>query len=191
MKTRSGSFTSSMASMAIASLIAGCAVAFAPAAVGPEPKAAIAIVPAFKAAPLRVQAVVEPYTGGHVEHLVLKLFTVSGSTETQVKGANDVPLEQDLQKGGFDGPLLFNKLHMDSTYRVRGYAYKASGTADADKISVDTGSFVDITVTKDDRPEVATLSIQLKAKDFDGQGTGSIEFKPGVVNDDEGGEKVE
>ena len=73
---------------------------------------------------------------------------------------------------------------------MRGYAYKKAGIQDSDLISDSGSSYVDITVTDDDRPDVATLSVQLADRPFRGAGTGSIEIKTGTLDGPGGDEAI-
>lgn len=182
--------TKSISFLASALLISGCAL-WAPVALVPNVggRATVSVLTEFRGSTFRTQALIEPYTGSDVEHLVLALYTVSGSTETPVRVGGS-PLTMDVPKASLGQAITFENLHNATTYRVKGSAYKASGTADADLISVAGSSSLDIAVTNDDRPTVATLSIQLVDRTFSGQGTNSIEFTDGNLTD-VGEEQVE
>jgi len=75
-----------------------------------------------------------------------------------------------------------NPADTDTTYRVKGFAFRAVASGSTEQISVD--SQIDIKLGRDDRPDVATLSIQLQDKAFDGQGTASVEVHDGKVHDE-------
>lgn len=141
--------------------------------------ASLAVVPTVHDGGFRTQAVVEPYTKAHVEHVVLKVYKLSGNTETAVTDASSNQVGRDVAKADLDVPVRFSKLRKDTTYRVRAFAYKASGTADADKISVDDNAYIDIDVERDDRPTVAKLQIGLIGQLFAGQATTSVGFLAG------------
>lgn len=128
-----------------------------------------------------VASVVAPYTKASVNHLVLKLFTLSGNTETAVSGAGGSPTTLDLGSAQLSTPITFGNLHANTTYRIRAYAYKNAGTAASDLISTaDADSYVDVTLTDDDRPTMATLQVRLIDVTFSGSATSSqVTVTPG------------
>ena len=93
-----------------------------------------------------------------IDHLVVKLYTWDGSTETEV-AAVDVP-ERLL-----DAPITLSRLQGATTYRARGFAYQAPGTAAADLISVqDATTYGEVTVENDDTPSAAYVPVQLASR---------------------------
>lgn len=169
-------------------VLAGCAAALLPGTLGERHYASIEVRPDFRPA-RSVQAVVTPYSSADVEHLVVKVFTVSGDTETQATGSSGV-VEADVAFADLGTPLILDGLHSSTSYRVRGYAYTKPGTDSADLISITDKSYVDITVSNDDRPSVGTLPVQLIGRTFTGAGTGSLEIKQGRLEGD-GTESIE
>jgi len=137
-------------------------------------------VPALSPGAYRVLSVAPAgWAAADVQHVVVKLYALSGSTETAVLGSDGQPIAQDIPVANLSGTLSFDRLHHDAQYRVRGYAYKAAGTAEADQISLDASSSVDVTLGTDDRPAIAKLDIQLADRVFDGQATSSIDLVDG------------
>lgn len=153
---------------------AGCTMSLRPLA-AQRGEAVVSVVPSVVEGAYRTQAVVTKNTTSAVEHVVVKLFALDGSTET----AAAEPL--DVAKADLGRVIRFKLLNMNTTYRVRGYAYKAAGTADADLISKD--AYVDVQVGIDPSPTLAKLSIPLADVTFSGNGTSSIEVKTGAVTD--------
>lgn len=114
-------------------------------------------------------ALVAPNSKAKIQHLVLKLFRLDGSTETAATGANGMPITVDLTNTELDSPVTIGQLRASTTYRVRAYAYKAAGTAPQDLISTsDAASYVDVAVASDDRPTMATLRVKLLDVPFSG-----------------------
>ncbi|HEY9899840.1 MAG TPA: hypothetical protein V6D00_11710 [Pantanalinema sp.] len=136
-------------------------------------KAEIQVTPRISTGGLSIQSVVNPFGSSDVDHLVLKLFTVSGGTETPAKDGQGNPLQKDIGSASLADAVAFGGLRHDTTYRIRGYAYKAAGTAAGDLISKDASSSIDVAVARDDRPVVTNIPIQLIDKTFDGQATAS------------------
>lgn len=143
--------------LAAVTLLAGCSLASlhsAPMA----GEASLRIQPRIQAGGYAAQATISPYSSDDVNHLVLTLHTVVGSTETQVATA-DVP-KLDLGR-----TIVFGKLRPDLTYRIKARAYKATGTAPADLISVDASSSALVVVGRKDEHAVG-LSVQLADRPF-------------------------
>lgn len=149
------------------SLLAGCSLAVL-SLEAPGGNAALSVSPRIQDGGYATQAVVRPYMGADVDHVVLTLNTVAGSTETQIAIA-DLP-KADLARG-----IVFGKLRPDLTYRIKAKAYKAAGSDPSDLISVDASSSVDVSVGREDSHDI-TLPVQLAARDF--SATGLI---PGVA----------
>lgn len=144
--------------------------------------ASLQVQPQIQAGGYRSQALVSPWTPQdvfHVEISVLALTTTGGVTPALLSGK---PIVQDLPKTALGSAFTVSGLAPDSRYRLRARAFKAEGSQESDLISTDT-SFVDVTVQADDRPAVATLSIQLKDVPFDGRGTvPPLEILPGSLS---------
>lgn len=147
-------------------------------------KGEIKATPQFSTGNLKIQSVVSPYAASDVEHLVLKLFMVKDGTEMAIPNSQGNPLTKDIAKADLNKPVSFVSLHFDTNYRIRAFAYKATGTATADLISLDASSSVDVAVAKDDRPVLANIPVQLTDKAFSGQATASnVVITPGnLVN---------
>lgn len=118
---------------------------------------------------IRTQAVVDNYDQSSIVHLTIKLFTVSGGTESPVL-VDGNQVSADLAAADLSRTVTLSNLKVDTTYRVRAYAYKAAGTAAADLISTsDASSHTDVALTNDDRPAMATLKVKLIDRVFDGR----------------------
>ena len=162
-------------------LAAGCA------GVGPEGQTAtgggatLELRPTFVDGTYRTQEVIAPNTAADVNHILVKLCTVSdgGATSSVMIGGN--PVQVDIPGASVSAPVKLGNLRRNTTYRVQGFAYRASGSAPGDQISVDSGSFVDVPVGSDDRPTVASLPIRLADRSFGGQATGSMTVTGGTV----------
>ncbi len=152
-------------------LAAGCATLLTP-----EATASLNLRVAYVPATYRVQAAVTPYTDASVNHVVFKLFTVSGNTESEVAGR-----EKDVAKADLAAGLPYTGLALSTTYRVRAYAYKAAGTSTADRISLEASSSIEVTVGSAATVAIATLSIYLSDVTFDGQATGSLAVTAGTL----------
>jgi len=168
-----------------ATLASGCAAAWLPAAL--PGYARIEVLPAI-GGERAVQAAFTGYASPDVSHLVIKAFTVANSIETPASGQNGA-IALDIPNASFSSKVVLDGLARNTKYRLRGYAYAQAGTASADLLSVDAQSYVDVDVAADDRPTVAKLSVQLKARAFSGQATGSLDVRAGNVTD-VGGEFV-
>lgn len=142
-------------------------------------KASLCVLPQIHEG-LNTQAVVSVYSKTTINHLLLKLFTLSGQTETPVLDAGG-PVVRDLLNSDLDYRVTFSNLKTNTTYRVRAYAYKAAGTNGADLIS-STASYVDVTMGTDDRPTLGNIPVLLTNVDFNGQGSASLAVTPGGFN---------
>ena len=117
-------------------------------------------------------AAVPRLTADSIDHLVLKIFELAGTTETPVLDEEGKEVTADLTRNQLSNLITFSKLKPQTTYRIRAYAYKAPGTAPENLISTnDAGSYVDVEILVDDRPTVTTLKVKLIDVDFDGKGT--------------------
>lgn len=126
-------------------------------------------------------AAVPRLTADSIDHLVLKIFELAGTTETPVLDEEGKEVTADLTRNQLSNLITFSKLKPQTTYRIRAYAYKAPGTAPENLISTtDAGSYVDVEILVDDRPTVTTLKVKLIDVDFDGQGTfQGVDVTPG------------
>lgn len=142
-----------------------------------EPSAYLVLQPQFLEGRM-VQTVVAPYTAVSVNHLMLKLFRLEGDQEIPVLDGT-TPKQVDIPKANLEKPILIEKLLMNTTYRVRAYAYQDEGTSNL--ISLDASSTVDVRLESGDRPTMATLTVQLKDITFNGQATTSLNIASGSV----------
>ncbi len=165
-----------LASVAAAAVSASCAV-LGPAAGTVD----LDVLPDVRAGSYAVQTVRTAYSSGDINHVVVKLFTVAGNTETAVKDASNGQLQKDVAAAALTTPIRFGKLFRNTTYRIRAYAYKAAGTASGDQISVDASSSVDVAVASDDRPSLTTLPVQLAGAAFSGEASTTVSVTNGVV----------
>lgn len=140
-------------------------------------KAVIVLRPTYGAGSLATKAELPVYSKETINHLVLKLFTVNGEVETPVlSGSGEIA--RDILKSDLDSSIVLGNLKTNTTYRIRGYAYKAAGTNPVDLIS-DASSYTDVAVLTDDRPTMSSIPVKLVDRNFAGQGTGSIAVTPG------------
>lgn len=132
-------------------------------------KAQLVVTPQIIDGGLATQAVVNNYSQASINHLVIKIFQVNGNTETPVMDGSNVAVTKDVLNANLSDTITFDHLSANTTYRVRCFAYKAAGTANEDLISTsDAASYVDITLTNDDRPTMATLRVKLIDVPFSG-----------------------
>jgi len=158
---------------ALSLLAVGCTQA--PYMQRPTPgEGSLLLTPAVGSGGYQTQAAVSTYTKSSVNHLNLQLFTVSGLTETPVVISGST-VSLDIPASSLNVPVLFSNLHTATNYRVRAYAYKASGTATSDLISLDASSSLDILVADSDRPTAGKVPVQLIEKTFNA--TSSVTIK--------------
>lgn len=110
------------------------------------------------------QATVLPYAKANIDHLSIKLL--QGTTEIAAKT---------LLQSQLDNSIVFTSLKANTTYNIKAYAYLADNTL----ISNEASSSLSFTTTTDDRPSIASLPVQLIDRNFNGQGTGSIQVSNG------------
>ena len=151
-------------------LLAGCSAPVTTSIA--HPGVTLSVQPAVQGGGYRTQTVVNPYGQADIYHLQVKLFKVASGVETPVTDASGNPLMKDIASPSLGVPVVFGNLNFDTTYRVRAYAYSDPATASLIS-TTDSGSYVDITVTNDDRPTVSTLPVQLIDKIFSGEATAS------------------
>lgn len=167
-------------------LLAGCmtlplgSLLGAPDAHVADGRAELVLQPQFQAGGMTVQATVSPYVAADVDHLVIKVFTIAGGSESAVTNRSGTPLTATLPKANLSAPVAFGKLHSNTTYRIRAYAYSAEAESSASLISTsDERSYLDVPIAYEDRPTLANLKVRLIDKPFSGQATAS-----GVVIED-------
>ena len=141
-----------------------------------QPTSTVRLRAVFRNGALRTQALVTPYSRADVEHLVV--------TVTPSSGGGGVPiLEQDLTGPAMLADIPIMGLRPDTTYRVTGRAFSRAGRDPADILSIDASSSVDLQVTRDDRPGLIALPVQLRDRTFDGQASTSVLILPGGITD--------
>lgn len=130
------------------------------------------------------ESVVTPYGPSDVNHVVVQLYKVSNGTEILLVDAKGQPKVYDLAPASFSAPLAFSGLSPNTTYRFKAHAYKASGAADADKISLDASSSLDVPLTNDQLPGVQSVPVQLLDKPFNGQVSPGLGIASGSLTTD-------
>ncbi|MBO9541294.1 hypothetical protein J7643_11955 [bacterium] len=149
--------------------------------------ASLSVLAAVQDGQFRTQAPgLTPYTKSSINHLVLKLYTWDGATETAVvRGAGEVKV--DVGAASLNEPVTFKNLHHDTTYRIRAFAYKATGEATDDLISTtDTGSYRDVSVGRSLAPSIVSLPVKLINRLFKAEATSSIVVTDGdLIHEDE------
>ncbi|MBO9540920.1 hypothetical protein J7643_10055 [bacterium] len=159
-----------------AALVASCATTTAPSVANGQ--ARVSLLASLQAGSFRAQSTVVPYTPADVQHLRLDVFKlVQGSEVAVVDAERNLPMTLDIASGSLGKAIELSGLNLDTTYRIRGYAYDAPGTAHL--ISKD--ALVDVRVTHDDRPEFATLPVRLIDKVFNGEASSDIAISSGSV----------
>lgn len=148
-------------------LLTGCSIIPGPAPLSGH--ATLSLTTQVRPAGYRTQAAVSPYGQSDIQHVQVQLFKVVGGSEQVIPGAGGAPLILDLPQASLSAPLTFANLNRDTTYRVRAFAYADSGTSS--QISVDASSSVDVTLTGDDRPTLASLPVQLIDRAFSAAAT--------------------
>lgn len=115
------------------------------------------------------QTTINPYTQADINHLTLKLFTTV---------EQDLGINKDLLNAQLDNPIVFSNLKNNTNYRIRAYAYATAGTGSCISTN-DSSSYTDVLVGTDDRPVLATLSVRLIDRDFNGQASSTLVVNPG------------
>jgi hypothetical protein len=141
-------------------------------------RASLELRPAVSEGRFQTQGIVSPYTASSINHLQVKLFKLVGGNEQAVQLPGGQNLEADLPQASLSSKVVFTNLTYDTTYRARGYAYGDAGTANLISTQ-DNRSRVDITIGRDDRPNLATLPIQLIDKPFSGEASPAIQVTTG------------
>lgn len=120
---------------------------------------------------LTTQTVVNPYTAGSINHLLLQLMYMPSQS---VVSSVDIPGSQ------LSLPVKLTNLAANRSYRIKATAYKASGTLVGDVISTgDALSQLDFATTNNDQPTIVTLPVKLIDKDFNGIATSTIAITSG------------
>lgn len=112
------------------------------------------------------QTIINPYVQADISHLTIKVFNTS---------EQDLGISKDLLNAQLDNPIVFSNLKNNTTYRIRPFAYASTGTSQC----ISSSSYVDVVVGTDDRPAIATLSVQLIDKAFNGQASSSLVVNSG------------
>ena len=160
-------------------LLTGCALVAGPTTLSGN--ATLSLQPHVQSGGYRAQTVINAYTQEDINHLQVKLFKMVSGSEQEILGSGGTQLMLDLPQASLSAPVTFSNLNYDTTYRVRSYAYSDAGTS-ALISATDAGSYVDVAVTRDDRPTLANLPVKLIDKHFSGAAT----FSSGVTVTDGG-----
>jgi len=129
----------------------------------------VVIAPTFTGgASRRLLAVVSPYTDASIDHMLVKLYTVTGPPGSEVETYTNQFV--DVGQADLLNTISFTNLNFNTTYRVRATAFKAPGTAAVNVIS-DASSYADLTVAMNDRPVLGNLVVQLVDQTFAGEAT--------------------
>lgn len=162
--------------LAASLLMTGCDAINLPASLKPATTSVAAtgkltLKPQIVSGGYAVSAAVPLNTAASIQHLVIKLFVVAEGDETPAVDATGVPIQIDIVRAELGNPVTFTGLHPNKTYRARAYAYRAAGTNPADLISKMEESFINVTVTNDDQPEMQQLKVTLTDVPFSGTAT--------------------
>lgn len=129
--------------------------------------AVINVAPVIADGGYQTQAVVANYTRASVDHINFKLYKLDAlQAETLVSGA-----DKDVLIANIDGGVSFDKLANNTRYRLKAFAYKATGSASVDLIS--KPATADIEVTNDTQPNPLSLQINLIDIPFSAQASTS------------------
>ncbi|MNX75008.1 hypothetical protein D3C86_1064660 [compost metagenome] len=165
-----------------AAFVAGCA------ALETSPTAgALSVQPRVSEGGYRSQtaAVVAPYLSGDINHLVIALFKLDNGAETPVVGPGLVPVRKDIEQASLSVPVTFYNLHPNTTYRIRAFAYKATGEATDDLISTtDSASYKDVRVETSLTPSIEQVPVKLINKLFKAEATSSIVVTDGTLTNE-------
>lgn len=145
-------------------LIAGCAT------MQPLSKGVTLILKASVASGQYTKGEVVKNTRLSINHLDLELYPIVEGFEGAKLTARTIPYAQ------LDNPIVLANLKNNSTYRVKAIAYNSLGQIISTQ---DASSSVDIVVTTDDHPTLATIPVQLTDVPFNGQASSSLSVSPG------------
>jgi len=164
--------TMTRAALLAALLLAGCTPPTSGTSGDAEKTATLQLSASIQKGGFSTAAVVTPYTAQSIHHLILKVYTVTDDAEKAVKRPDGAVLVADLPGSDLDKAVTLEVPASTAQYRVRAFAYKAAGTADADLISTtDETSMLDVTLAGSDR-KTATVPVRLIDVPFDGHATG-------------------
>jgi hypothetical protein len=136
------------------------------------PGASLELKAEISAGAYRLQTVRARYTAADINHLLIKLYKVTGGNETAALNGGGQPIQSDVPQASLGGKAVFTNLDFDTTYRVRAYAYATAGTGSLISTN-DSRSYLDVAVGRDDRPVFAALPVQLIDVVFSGEATAS------------------
>lgn len=165
-------------SMLAATLLAGCAVMTAP--IAPHAEGTVILQPKLGQGSFHAQTVITPYGQADIDHLVVKAFTVANDVEQAITDSSGNPVQRSIASAELGDPVVFGNLHHDTTYRFRAYAYADAGAGQLIS-TTDAGSYVDVAVVRDDRPDMANLPVKLIDKPFSGETTSGFDVTDGDV----------
>lgn len=164
-----------LAAMAVA--VAGCTSLLHPAGPTGGVSGTIRVRAVVPEGPYMAQAVVKAYKKADIDHVVVKLLDSSDNPVT----VNSAEVKADIASGSLSTEITFGNLRQNTTYKIKGFAYKAAGTAEADLISVTADSVVTVSLTNDDRPAIAQLPLILKSATFAGFASSSFDVVAGSL----------
>ena len=139
---------------------------------GKSTLAQVQLQPHLNAGNLSTQAVINPYVPADVNHLEIRVFTLSGGNETPLNDAYGNPVLREIPSASLSDPIIFDDLSLNTTYRFRAYAYADATTTELIS-TTDSRSYVDVAVTNDDRPPLAALPVRLIDTVFSADATAS------------------
>lgn len=132
---------------------------------------------------LSIQALVEPFSRTDIKNLILKVYRVTGDTETPVLALSGggTQLQLALANADLTKPVRFRNLATFTIYRVRAYAYRTEGEDKADLLNDVEKSTIEFRTSREESTVTAELPVQLIPKLFAGQGASPLAVKPGSV----------
>lgn len=148
----------------------------------PNGSAVLRLQPEIREGGYRLQAEVVPYAPKDVARLVLTLYRLDAEgRESAVTRPGGAPLTQELSQDQLSEPVDFSGLHPATTYRIKAEAYADEAKSDRISRHEDGASQLDVAIERDDRPTLATLTVPLKDKPFDGQGSTTVAIATGSL----------
>lgn len=112
---------------------------------------------------------ISPYTAASIDHLNVQLLLLPGGT---------LVTQKTLSNSDLGNTLTFSNLKAQTGYRIQASAYLASD----ELISIASGSYVDVTLTNDERPTLTSLPVKLMDRPFNGEATASgLVVTPGTL----------
>lgn len=147
-------------SLAATTILVGCS------AINPlSHPGSLILKPQITAGSFHSQSIVDPYTQSSIHHLILKLYTYDGAEHNQ-------GIQKTLSNAQLDNPIAFSNLKNNTTYRIKAFAY-ATNDESVLISTTDGSSDVDIPLSNEDRPTIATLRVKLIDRVFNGQASSS------------------